>query len=93
MGVSRRFSYLFGYMKIVNIPDGIEFIHYPKVAYLHENPRRLAIRREHPDYFRVQFGVTVAGQTYAAIGNRFLLDSPDMEQVQLTRSLTEAQDG
>ncbi len=60
-------------------------------AYLHENPRRLAIRREHPDYFRVQFGVTVAGQTYAAIGNRFLLDSPDMEQVQLTRSLTEVQ--
>ena len=60
-------------------------------AYLHDNPRRLAIRREHPDYFRVQFGVTVAGQTYAAIGNRFLLDSPDMEQVQLTRSLTEVQ--
>jgi hypothetical protein len=60
-------------------------------AYLHENPRRLAIRCEHPDYFRVQFGVTVAGQTYAAIGNRFLLEHPDMEQVQLTRSLTEAQ--
>lgn len=60
-------------------------------TYLHDNPRRLAIRREHPDYFRVQFGVTVAGQTYAAIGNRFLLDRPDMVQVQLTRSLTEAQ--
>ena len=60
-------------------------------AYLHENPRRLAIRCEHPDYFRVQFGVTVAGQTYAAIGNHFLLEHPDMEQVQLTRSLTEAQ--
>ena len=59
--------------------------------YLHDNPRRLAIRREHPDYFRVQFGVTVAGQTYAAIGNRFLLNSPDMAQVQLTRKLTEAQ--
>ena len=61
------------------------------IAYLHDNPRRLAIRREHPDYFRVQFGVIVAGQTYAAIGNRFLLNCPDMEQVQLTRSLTEVQ--
>ena len=60
-------------------------------TYLHENPRRLAIRREHLDYFRVQFGVTVAGQTYAAIGNRFLLDRPDMERVQLSRSLTEDQ--
>ena len=59
--------------------------------YLHENPRRLAIRREHPDFFRVQFGVTVAGKTYTAIGNRFLLDHPDMERVQLTRKLTEAQ--
>ncbi len=61
------------------------------INYLHENPRRLAIRREHPDYFRVQFGVTVAGQTYAAIGNRFLLNSPDMERVQLTRALTDVQ--
>lgn len=60
-------------------------------AYLRDNPRRLAIKREHPDYFRVQFGVTVGSQTYAAIGNRFLLQHPEKAQVQLTRSLTEAQ--
>ena len=60
-------------------------------AYLQDNPRRLAIRREHLDYFRVQFGVTIGTQTYAAIGNRFLLNHPEKVQVQLTRSLTEAQ--
>ena len=59
--------------------------------YLRDNPRRLAIRRAHADYFRVCFGITIGKQTYAAIGNRFLLQYPRKAQVQLTRSLTEAQ--
>jgi len=59
--------------------------------YLHDNPRRLAIRRAHPDYFRVTFNLSVAGQTYAAIGNRFLLSYPEKLQVQCSRSLTDEQ--
>jgi len=59
--------------------------------YLHDNPRRLAIRRKHPDYFRVCFGITIEGQTYAAIGNRFLLDSPAKVQVQCSRSFSDDQ--
>jgi hypothetical protein len=59
-------------------------------AYLRDNPRRLAIRRAHPDYFRVRFGILLANQSYAAIGNRFLLSHPDKLQVQLSRRLTEA---
>ena len=59
------------------------------IAYVKDNPRRLLVRREHPDYFRVRFGLTVAGQTYAAIGNRFLLNRPEKLQVQLSRSLTD----
>lgn len=39
--------------------------------YLADNPRRLAIRRAHPDLFRVRFGYKAAGREYAAIGNRF----------------------
>lgn len=58
-------------------------------GYLHDNPRRLAIRRAYPDLFRVRFGITVAKQTYAAIGNVFLLNYPDKMQVQLSRSLTD----
>lgn len=60
-------------------------------AYLHDNPCRLAVRKAHPGYFRVRFGVEVAGQTYAAIGNRFLLQRPEKVQVQLSRSLTPEQ--
>ena len=61
------------------------------VTYLHENPLRLTIKHEHPDLFRVRFGINVAGQTYAAIGNQFLLKNPQKQQVQCSRSLTEEQ--
>lgn len=60
-------------------------------AYINDNPRRLAIKRAHPDFFRVRFGIEVAVQSYAAIGNRFLLQRPEKVQVQLSRSLTSGQ--
>ena len=53
--------------------------------YLRDNPRRLAIRRAHADYFRVRFNLDIDGQAYAAIGNRFLLNHPQKMQVQLSR--------
>ena len=56
--------------------------------YLRDNPRRLAVRREHPEFFRVTFNLTVAGRTYSAIGNRFLLDYPRKMEVQCSRRLT-----
>ena len=59
--------------------------------YLRDNPRRLAIRRAHREYVRVQLNVTVAGRTYTAIGNRFLLDYPQKTQVQCSRSMTPAE--
>lgn len=61
------------------------------IDYLKDNPRRLAIRRAHGDYFRVRFGITIGSQSYAAIGNRFLLQHPRKEQVQLSRRLTDEQ--
>ena len=57
--------------------------------YLKDNPRRLLMKREHPDLFRVQRGLIVAGQQFSAIGNRFLLDSPARLQVQCSRRLTD----
>lgn len=60
-------------------------------TYLHDNPRRLAVRRAHPDFFRVRFGMTIGGHSFAAIGNRFLLSHPQKLQVQCSRSLTEEQ--
>lgn len=59
--------------------------------YLCDNPRRLAVRRSHPEYFRVRFDIVVDGRTYAAIGNRFLLQHPQKVQVQCSRKLTPKQ--
>ena len=59
--------------------------------YLADNPRRLLMKREHPDLFRVQRGVKVAGQTFSALGNLFLLQRPYRLQVQCSRRLTDAE--
>ena len=59
--------------------------------YLADNPRRLAIKQQHPRYFQVQRNVTVGNYTFAALGNTFLLEAPSRLQVQCTRSLTEEQ--
>ena len=61
------------------------------VRYLNDNPRRLLMKREHPDLFRVQRNVEAAGMTFSAIGNRFLLDRPVRMQVQCSRCLSEAE--
>lgn len=58
-------------------------------AYLRDNPRRLLLKREHPDLFRVQRGLTIGSQTFSAIGNRFLLHHPNRLQVQCSRRLTD----
>ena len=57
--------------------------------YLRDNPRRLLMKRERPDLFRVQRGLVVAGQSFSAIGNRFLLQRPVRLQVQCSRRLTD----
>ena len=56
--------------------------------YLADNPRRLLMKREHPDLFRVQRNLVAGGQSFSAIGNRFLLDRPELMQVQCSRSMT-----
>ena len=79
-----------GYNDRILLQDG-QLQHWTE--YLADNPRRLLAKREHPDLFRVQFGLAYAGQTFAAIGNRFLLDRPVKLQVQCSRSLTKEQIG
>ena len=57
--------------------------------YIDDNPRRLAVKRSHPDYFQVQRNVQAAGYTFAALGNLFLLEAPCRLQVQCSRRLTD----
>ena len=59
--------------------------------YLRDNPRRLLMKREHPDLFRVQRNLMYRGLQFSAIGNRFLLERPERIQVQCSRRLTDEQ--
>ncbi|MBR3454505.1 MAG: hypothetical protein IKH26_04195 [Bacteroidaceae bacterium] len=55
------------------------------VAYIYDNPRRLAIRRLQSDFFRVLEGIKVAGRVCSAQGNIELLRRP-CAQVRVSRS-------
>lgn len=59
--------------------------------YIHDNPRRFALKRSNPDLFRVHRNVDVAGFTFAAQGNIFLLDAPELLQVQCSRNMSDEQ--
>ena len=56
-------------------------------AYLHDNPRRLAIRREHPDLFRIHRKTGVCGLLFTSLGNHFLLDWPERQLVEISSRL------
>lgn len=56
-------------------------------AYLDDNPRRLLLKRQHPEYFTQLANITAAGLSMPAMGNRFLLDRPVKLQVQCSRHL------
>ena len=58
------------------------------LAYLDDNPRRLLLKRQHPEYFTQLSPIPVFDTTMPAMGNRFLLERPLKLQVQCSRSLT-----
>lgn len=57
------------------------------LAYLDDNPRRLLLKRQHPEYFTQLSPIPVLDTTMSAMGNRFLLDHPQKLQVQCSRHL------
>ena len=60
-------------------------------AYVHDNPRRLAIRREHPDLFRMHRKTEVCGLQFTSMGNHFLLDWPERQLVEMSREASVGQ--
>lgn len=66
------------------------------LAYMHDNPRRLALKRRNPAYFALMRNVTIAtpyGElTFSAMGNMHLLDKQDKQVVQCSRSLTHGEE-
>ena len=54
--------------------------------YLRDNPRRLAVRKTHPEYFRRVNNLNIAGTNYQAFGNFQLLNCPFKDQVVVHRA-------
>lgn len=50
--------------------------------YIADNPRRLYLRRQNAELFRVSFGLRIGPFQCSAVGNRYLLDYPHILQVQ-----------
>ena len=61
------------------------------MAYIDDNPRRLLVKRLHPEFFTQLGTINVADTPMQAMGNRFLLDNPVKRQVQCSRHLYPAE--
>ena len=57
--------------------------------YLDDNPRRLAVKRLHPDYFTTMHYRDIAEWHCQLVGNSFLLDIPDKAAVIVHRAYTD----
>lgn len=59
-------------------------------AYVRDNPHRLALKRAHPELFRIVRTLSLCGTVFAGIGNHFLLQAPVRLVIQCSRCITEA---
>lgn len=57
--------------------------------YIRENPHRLAMRLQYPQFFQRVRKLKVGEHEYEAYGNLFLFRNPDKEAVKISRSFTE----
>lgn len=46
------------------------------IAYVHDNPRRLFVKRAYPEWFAIHRRVLIAGKEFDAVGNMQLLNNP-----------------
>lgn len=53
--------------------------------YIRENPHRLAMRKQYPDFFQRARGIMISGRECQAYGNLFLLRNPDKVAVKVSR--------
>ena len=56
------------------------------IDYVKDNPRRLWLKSRNPDYFRMHRDTMLCGLPFTSLGNHFLLDWPDRQMVEMSRS-------
>lgn len=63
----------------------------PMIDYVHDNPRRLWLKRANPDLFRIKQDKPIAGLSCLVLGNIFLADNPQKAVLQCSRRMTQAE--
>lgn len=61
------------------------------IDYVHDNPRRLALKRANSDLFKLRQKVDVAGFECTMLGNQFLKVDPMRQMLQCSRTLTQVE--
>ena len=56
------------------------------IDYVKDNPRRLWIKSRNPDLFRMHRDTVLCGLSFTSLGNHFLLEWPDRQLVEMSRS-------
>ena len=59
--------------------------------YLDDNPRRLAIKRQHPEFFTIMQHIDIGEWPCQAVGNRFLLSIPEKAAVIVHRAYSDTE--
>ena len=60
------------------------------IRYVQMNPQRLATKRLHPGFFRVQHNIEIAGRNYDAVGNIAILTEKRRATVHVRRAMVAA---
>ncbi len=61
------------------------------INYVYDNANRAWKRKQNPDLFRLHRKTEVCGMTFSSLGNIFLLDWPDCQMIEVSRSATDTQ--
>lgn len=61
------------------------------IEYVYDNPERSWQRKQNPDLFRMHRKKEVLGMSFTSLGNHFLLDWPDRQLIEVSRSATDEQ--
>ena len=59
------------------------------IEYVYANAERAWLRKQNPDLFRIHRQTEICGLTFTSLGNHFLLNWPDRQFVEMSRSSTD----
>lgn len=73
--------------RILHAPGQLRYM----IDYVKDNPRRLWLKSHNPNLFKLHRRTEADGLLFTSLGNQFLLDWPDRQMVEMSRSATDEQ--